>query len=56
MTAKNDITGDTIATKSASELYRQGWDRIFGKKDQQPENKDLDNKKDESAQSSKHSN
>ena len=31
-TAKNDITGDLIATKSSSDAYRDGWERIFGKK------------------------
>ena len=31
-TAKNDITGDSIATKSSSDAYRDGWERIFGKK------------------------
>lgn len=32
-TSKNDITGDEIKTKgSSSDLYRDGWDRIFGKK------------------------
>lgn len=33
MTAKNDITGDSIRTKaSKSDAYAKGWDRIFGKK------------------------
>lgn len=27
----NDITGDKIVTEPASEKYRSGWDRIFGK-------------------------
>lgn len=31
MAARNDITGDSIATKNPSEEYRNGWDRIFGK-------------------------
>ena len=31
-TAKNDITGDTIATKGTTDAYRDGYDRIFGKK------------------------
>jgi len=30
--AKNDITGDSIQTKSLSDAYRDGWDRIFGEK------------------------
>lgn len=28
--AKNDITGDSLTTKAASNSYRDGWDRIFG--------------------------
>lgn len=32
MTSKNDITGDKLATKPASEAYRENWDRIFGKR------------------------
>jgi hypothetical protein len=32
MTSKNDITGDTIATKNSTEAYRENFDRIFGKK------------------------
>jgi hypothetical protein len=30
--AVNDITGDSIITKSSTEKYRDNWDRIFGKK------------------------
>ncbi len=37
MTAKNDITGDTIATKSNSDLYRSGWERIFGRRQENKE-------------------
>lgn len=32
MTTKNDITGDALKTKPASEKYRDNWDRIFGQK------------------------
>lgn len=32
MATKNDVTGDTIQTKLASDLYRQNWERIFGNK------------------------
>ena len=32
MPSKNDITGDEIKSKGSSDLYRDGWDRIFGKK------------------------
>lgn len=31
MVSKNDITGDTIQTKSPSDLYRDNWEKIFGK-------------------------
>ena len=33
MAARNDITGDSLTTKSATDSYRNGWDRIFGKKE-----------------------
>lgn len=29
--SKNDITGDTLATKPASDLYKENYDKIFGK-------------------------
>lgn len=32
MATTNDITGDSIQTKTNTEQYRDGWDRIFGKK------------------------
>lgn len=32
MRTKNEITGDALVTKPASDAYRDGWDRIFGKK------------------------
>lgn len=33
-TSVNPITGDLIKTKSTGgDAYRDGWDRIFGKKD-----------------------
>jgi hypothetical protein len=31
-TAHNDITGDQLISKKASDSYRTGWDRIFGSK------------------------
>ena len=31
-TARNDVTGDFIASKPNSEMFEQGWDRIFGNK------------------------
>lgn len=33
MTTTNDITGDALVSKSTTESYRDGWDRIFGKKE-----------------------
>lgn len=32
MTAKNDITGDSLISKTNSESYRNNYDLIFGKK------------------------
>ena len=32
MATKNDITGDAISSRVASQSYRDGWDRIFLKK------------------------
>ena len=32
MTAKNDVTGDEIKTKTSNlDAYSKGWDRIFAK-------------------------
>lgn len=38
MATKNDITGDSIRTKTVSDAFRSNYDAIFGKKD---ENKPL---------------
>lgn len=35
MTTTNDVTGDSLISKSTTDQYREGWDRIFGKKHQQ---------------------
>lgn len=32
MAAKNDVTGDSIRTKTSTKAYSDGWDRIFSKK------------------------
>lgn len=32
MSAKNDITGDSIQSREPNDAYRQGWERIFGEK------------------------
>jgi len=37
MTAKNDITGDSIKTKSNSQKYVDNYDAIFRKKPETPE-------------------
>jgi len=31
-TAQNDVTGDWLQSKPNSEMFEQGWDRIFGSK------------------------
>lgn len=33
MPARNDITGDSIVTRNTGDSFRDGWDRIFGKKE-----------------------
>jgi hypothetical protein len=42
--AVNDITGDPILTRSATEQYIENWDKIFGKKNSE----DLTDDKEES--------
>lgn len=32
MAARNEITGDLLMSKRNSDAFREGWDRIFGKK------------------------
>lgn len=32
VTSKNDITGDELKSRTSTDNYRNGWDRIFGKK------------------------
>lgn len=39
MTAFNDVTGDPLRTKVASEKFRNNYDLIFGKKDKKEEQK-----------------
>lgn len=36
MATKNNITGDSIISKKTTDLYRDNYDRIFGKKDEEP--------------------
>jgi len=45
-TAKNDITGDSIRTKT-SRAYRQNYDAIFGKKDKVKPTQDKPTKKED---------
>ena len=35
MAAKNDITGDSIQTRTVTDTYRNNYDLIFGKKKKQ---------------------
>lgn len=35
MAAKNDITGDSIQTRTITDTYRNNYDLIFGKKKKQ---------------------
>lgn len=35
MTSKNDITGDSIVSKTSNKKYEEGWERIFGNKQAQ---------------------
>ena len=35
MATRNDVTGDSIASKPSTDAYRDGWDRIFGKAEQE---------------------
>ena len=34
--SRNDITGDNIATRTTTDKYREGHDRIFAKKEPYP--------------------
>lgn len=48
MASKNDITGDTIQSKTLSKQGRDNWDKIFGKKEKTVESvkkqKDINSK------------
>jgi hypothetical protein len=39
--SKNDVTGDSLTSKATTEKYREGWDRIFGDKREQPKTGEL---------------
>lgn len=40
MTARNDITGAPIKTRANNKAYDEGWDRIFGKKEEPDDEKE----------------
>ena len=40
MATRNDITGDVIASKTNSDAFRDGWERIFAKKTEQVQQKE----------------
>ena len=42
MATRNDITGDSLTSKPASEAYRNNYDAIFGKKKVKEEQNDTD--------------
>lgn len=44
MTAKNDITGDAIRSKSNTDAYRDNYDRIFRKKKEEVVEEQVDTK------------
>ena len=46
-TSINTSTGDRMATKPASEKYRNNWDAIFGKKKQEEVQQEQDNEVDD---------
>ena len=41
-TSFNDVTGDSLTTKTTTDSYRDGWDRIFGKKAKEQSDEELD--------------
>lgn len=45
MAAINDITGDSLISKSSNEKFRSEWDRIFSNKEK-PSEKSKEEKKD----------
>ena len=45
MTAKNDITGDPIKSKSATDAYRSNFDAIFGGKSNRQNSLKLEHEK-----------
>jgi hypothetical protein len=40
MATKNDVTGDTLKSRVSNKNYNDGWDRIFGNKNQKEKQQD----------------
>ena len=41
MAKKNDVTGDTLKSRVSNKNYNDGWDRIFGNKNQKEKQQDM---------------
>ena len=41
MATKNDVTGDTLKSRVSNKNYNDGWDRIFGNKNQKEKQQDM---------------
>ena len=41
MATKNDMTGDTLKSRVSNKNYNDGWDRIFGNKNQKEKQQDM---------------
>ena len=41
MATKNDMTGDTLISRVSNKNYNDGWDRIFGNKNQKEKQQDM---------------
>ena len=41
MATKNDVTGDTLKSRVSNKNYNDGWDRIFGNKNQKEKHQDM---------------
>jgi hypothetical protein len=44
MSSKNEITGDSITSKKNNDLYRDNWEKIFGKNKIKPSTEDSEPK------------
>lgn len=51
MATKNDITGDLLTTRVSSKKYAEGWDRIFGRKDESKDANEEDRQNDQESES-----